>query len=246
MREIIKNGHDFRIIPENFESATIFEIKNIGNDDFEIELTRACDEELKDYGAGTNVEIFGSGSQGLIFFETKIKEQSGKILRVILPQNYKNIQRREYSRVKFMGEIDIEGQNDNIVSIEDISAGGMKIITKQPFEAAKNYKVTAAENKNTVIFLHKVMRGGTNKSFGIEVARLAGLPKPVTGRAKALSKQLEKSPLKLEEETDDVNLITISENNALKDKLSSIDMDVMTPMQAFTTLNELVDAAKKM
>ena len=113
-------------------------------------------------------------------------------------------------------------------------------------EGVKNYKVTAAENKNTVIFLHKVMRGGTNKSFGIEVARLAGLPKPVTGRAKALSKQLEKSPLKLEEETDDVNLITISENNALKDKLSSIDMDVMTPMQAFTTLNELVDAAKKM
>ena len=158
MREIIKNGHDFRIIPENFESATIFEIKNIGNDDFEIELTRACDEELKDYGAGTNVEIFGSGSQGLIFFETKIKEQSGKILRVILPQNYKNIQRREYSRVKFMGEIDIEGQNDNIVSIEDISAGGMKIITKQPFEAAKNYKVTIKLINNLTIqcLLHPI------------------------------------------------------------------------------------------
>ena len=41
-------------------------------------------------------------------------------------------------------------------------------------------------------------------------------------------------------------MITISENNTLKDKLTSIDMDVMTPMQAFTTLNELVDIAKKM
>ena len=113
-------------------------------------------------------------------------------------------------------------------------------------EGVKNYKVTAAESKNTVIFLHKVMRGGTNKSFGIEVAQLAGLPKPVTNRAKALSKQLEKSPLKLEEEKDEMNLITISENNALKDRLSAIDMDVMTPMQAFTALNELVDIAKKM
>ena len=113
-------------------------------------------------------------------------------------------------------------------------------------EGVKNYKVTAAESKNTVIFLHKVMRGGTNKSFGIEVAQLAGLPKPVTNKAKALSKQLEKSPLKLEEEKDEMNLITISENNALKDRLSAIDMDVMTPMQAFTALNELVDIAKKM
>lgn len=113
-------------------------------------------------------------------------------------------------------------------------------------EGVKNYKVTAAESKNAVIFLHKVMRGGTNKSFGIEVAQLAGLPKPVTNKAKALSKQLEKSPLKLEEEKDEMNLITISENNALKDRLSAIDMDVMTPMQAFTALNELVDIAKKM
>lgn len=158
MREIIKNSHDFRIIPENFESATIFEVKNIGNDDFEIELTRAGDDELKDYGADTDVEIFGSGTQGLIFFETKIKEQNGKTLRVSIPQNYKNIQRREYSRVKFMGEIDIEGQNDNIVSIEDISAGGMKIITKQPLEAAKNYKITIKLINNLTIqcLLHPI------------------------------------------------------------------------------------------
>lgn len=113
-------------------------------------------------------------------------------------------------------------------------------------EGVKNYKVTAAENKNTVIFLHKVMRGGTNKSFGIEVAQLAGLPKAVTARAKVLAKQLEKSPLKLnDDDKNEVNLITISENNTFKDKLSCIDMDTLTPMQAFMTLNELVDEAKK-
>lgn len=113
-------------------------------------------------------------------------------------------------------------------------------------EGVKNYKVTAAENRNTVIFLHKVMRGGTNKSFGIEVSQLAGLPKAVTARAKALSKQLEKSPLKLEEENAEPDLISITENNTLKDRLSAIDMDTITPMQAFATLNELVDSAKKM
>ena len=90
------------------------------------------------------------------------------------------------------------------------------------------------------------MRGGTNKSFGIEVSQLAGLPKAVTARAKALSKQLEKSPLKLEEENTEPDLISITENNTLKDRLSAIDMDTITPMQAFATLNELVDSAKKM
>ena len=43
-----------------------------------------------------------------------------------------------------------------------------------------------------------------------------------------------------------MNLITISENNTLRDRMKEIDMDVMTPMQAFGTLNELVDIAKKM
>ena len=69
MHEIIKKGHDFRIIPENFESATIFEVKNIEGDDIEIILSKATKEELEDYKKDTNVEIFGSGVEGLIFFE---------------------------------------------------------------------------------------------------------------------------------------------------------------------------------
>ncbi len=142
MREIIKKGHDYRIIPENFESATIFEVKNINENDFEITLTKATDKELNDYKEGTNVEIFGSGTEGLIFFESKINHQNGKNIKVSIPENYSSIQRREYSRVKFMGDINLEGENDNIVSVEDISAGGLKLITRKPLDATKNYKIT--------------------------------------------------------------------------------------------------------
>ncbi len=158
MREIIKKGHDYRIIPENFESATIFEVKNINENDFEIVLTKATPEELKDYQTDANVEIFGSGTDGLIFFETKIKHQNGQILTISIPQNYNNIQRREYSRVKFMGNIDLEGENDNIISIEDISAGGMKLITKKPLDATKDYKITINLINNLTIhcLLHPI------------------------------------------------------------------------------------------
>lgn len=158
MQEIIKKGHDFRIIPENFESATIFEVKDINNDDIEIILNKATSKELEDYKKDTNVEIFGSGAEGLIFFESKVKECRGSTLIVAIPKHYKNIQRREYSRVKFMGEFDIEGQNENIISIEDISAGGMKLITKEPLEVAKNYKVKIKLINNMTIecLLHPI------------------------------------------------------------------------------------------
>lgn len=158
MREIIKKGHDYRIIPQNFESATIFEVKNVNENDFEIVLTKATPEELKDYQPNTDVEIFGSGTDGLIFFETKIKCQDGQNITVNLPENYNNIQRREYSRVKFMGKIDIEGENDNIISVEDISAGGLKLITKKPLEATKDYKTVIQLINNLTIhcILHPI------------------------------------------------------------------------------------------
>ncbi len=158
MREIIKKGHDYRIIPQNFESATIFEVISINDNDFEIELTKATQDELKDYQKDTKVEIFGSGTDGLIFFESQITEQNGTHLKVKIPEKYNNIQRREYSRVKFMGELDIEGENDNLISVEDISAGGLKLITKKPLEAAKDYKITIKLINNMTIrcLLHPI------------------------------------------------------------------------------------------
>ncbi len=158
MREIIKKGHDFRIIPQNFESATIFEIKNINDNNIEIELTKATLEELKDYQKGAKVEVFGSGTDGLLFFETSIEEQNGKNLKIGIPANYNNIQRREYSRVKFMGEVNLENEKDNIISVEDISAGGMKLITKKPLDATKDYKMQIKLINNLTIncLLHPI------------------------------------------------------------------------------------------
>ncbi|MDR1094589.1 MAG: DNA mismatch repair protein MutS, partial [Clostridiales bacterium] len=55
----------------------------------------------------------------------------------------------------------------------------------------RNYCVTARESGDTVVFLHKIARGAADKSFGVEVAKLAGLPEKVIARAKALIKNLE-------------------------------------------------------
>ena len=113
-------------------------------------------------------------------------------------------------------------------------------------EGAVNYKIVAAEKDKGIIFLHKIMRGGTNKSFGIEVAKLAGLPQKVIARAKAVSKELEsdahKSKIaKSEERVPD--MVDMMQQNEILEELRRLDVNNMSPIQALTTLSELVRKA---
>lgn len=113
-------------------------------------------------------------------------------------------------------------------------------------EGVKNYKVLASEIDKGIVFLHKVTKGGTNKSFGIEVARYAGIPQAVIKRAKEISKLLESNPLTTQKkELDENNLFEISKDNQLKSELCSVDIENLTPMQALSTLARLVEIAKK-
>jgi DNA mismatch repair protein MutS len=59
----------------------------------------------------------------------------------------------------------------------------------------KNYNVAVREWRDQVVFLRKIVEGGTDKSYGIQVARLAGVPKPVLERAKEILRNLEESEL---------------------------------------------------
>lgn len=141
MKELIEKGHDFRIIPENFESATVFDVKSANELEFVAQLSKAKENELKDYDKDSHVEIFGSSAAGLIFFETDILKRENDTITLKMPTEYKNIQRREYSRVPFEGEIELNGSKESILSVEDISAGGIKIITKEPLNIAQDYPI---------------------------------------------------------------------------------------------------------
>lgn len=115
-------------------------------------------------------------------------------------------------------------------------------------EGAVNYKIVAAEKDKGIIFLHKIMRGGTNKSFGIEVAKLAGLPQKVISRARAVSKELESDAHKskiAKSETRVHDMVDMMEENAIMEELRSLDVNNMSPIQAINTLGELVKKALK-
>ncbi len=114
----------------------------------------------------------------------------------------------------------------------------------------KNYKITVKEIGDSVIFLRKIVRGHANKSFGVEVAKLAGVPQRVIDRAKEISENLERVNKKLDLDifSEDEERQRAEKNNKLGQKILSIlkdvDMNRMTPMESFEVLNDLVNSAK--
>lgn len=116
-------------------------------------------------------------------------------------------------------------------------------------DGVKNYKIAVKEIDDNVVFLRKIVRGGANKSFGIEVARLAGVSQPILDRAKEISVNLEAVNQKL-----DLNLFkerkTQAENNtklavSILNELKDVDINRISPMSAFEMLNDLVKRAKE-
>lgn len=108
-------------------------------------------------------------------------------------------------------------------------------------EGVKNYKIAVKEINGGIIFLRKIMRGGANRSFGIEVASLAGVPSSVTDRAKQILKQVEKGDKShIEDEADEQPGHQSEVERILKD----VDLNNLSPMQAFLLVSDLVEKVK--
>lgn len=115
----------------------------------------------------------------------------------------------------------------------------------------KNFKITVKEIGDSVVFLRKIVRGAASKSFGIEVARLAGVPNTVIERAKEISVNLEKVNQKL-----DMNIFGEDEERRLAARsaklgqsivstLRDLDINKMSPIESFEILNDLIEKAKE-
>ncbi len=105
-------------------------------------------------------------------------------------------------------------------------------------EGVKNYKVTVKEFNGKIIFLRKIVEGSANKSFGIEVASLAGVPTEVTSYAKKVLKNLENNDLNNAVKVNDTQE-EIEVDNPLQDALSNLDVDNLTPREALDVLYSL-------
>ncbi len=111
----------------------------------------------------------------------------------------------------------------------------------------QNFNVTVKELKNTVLFLRKLEKGGSAHSFGIHVAKMAGMPQTVILKAQKLLKKLEKNhsseQLSRKSTKEDLQLNIFNLDDPLleeiKDEILSLDINTLTPVEALMKLNEI-------
>jgi DNA mismatch repair protein MutS len=118
----------------------------------------------------------------------------------------------------------------------------------QRFTGVKNLNVAVREWEDQVIFLHRIVEGGTDRSYGIHVARLAGVPREVLERARQLLSELSVQHVgrprvsrarKSDRQVDDSQLpLFVDPSKELLTALAGTKVDALTPMQAFDLLRQ--------
>lgn len=115
---------------------------------------------------------------------------------------------------------------------------------------AENLSVDVQETKTGILFLHKIKKGGIDQSYGIEVAKLAGVPKSVIQRAQQILSKLEKEKLQAPSKVDTSQMDLFSRTYASTrepgkvthpalERLKNLDINELTPLQALNALSEL-------
>ena len=124
-----------------------------------------------------------------------------------------------------------------------------EITELENLDGVKNYRVLVSQMNDTIIFLHKIARGGASQSFGIEVASLAGVSKPVIEHAKRIMKSLEEDSKN--RDTNEVLLASAKKTKAeqvslfdshsskIEEQIMATDVNNLTPIQALTILSDL-------
>jgi DNA mismatch repair protein MutS len=124
-------------------------------------------------------------------------------------------------------------------------------------ERVRNYSIAVREWNETIIFLHKLVKGGTNRSYGIQVAGLAGVPDRVVQRASEILKNIEQGEFAvdgtpniakgtknrkscLKTHPNQLSLFPLSENDAIRKQLKALDADNLTPRQALDEIYSLL------
>ena len=124
-------------------------------------------------------------------------------------------------------------------------------VLEQEFDNIKNYNIAVKKRGDDITFLRRIVRGGADRSYGIEVAKLAGVNDTVVNRAKEILKNLESgapapvissaAPVRQES----FSLFDTVADNKLKDKLLSVDVNTLTPIEAMNILYDLCKIAKE-
>ncbi len=122
---------------------------------------------------------------------------------------------------------------------------------EQELGGVKNYNIAVKKRGRDIVFLRKIVRGGTDDSFGIEVARLAGLPEGLIRRADTLLQDLEANAVRPQfsgearEQEPQISMLDLG-SGEIAEELKKLDLNILTPIEAMNKLFELKQIADKL
>jgi len=138
MRELVVENQEVLLIPQNFKFANKGKVTSVRAGDFTLELDYEPDGILEN----TYCEFYTQTPHGKLYFDSYAKEINGKTLIIASPAKHKFLQRRQYTRIKYINEFEIiSGGNAYHISTLDISAGGMKFNTSSNINIETTFDV---------------------------------------------------------------------------------------------------------
>ncbi len=118
---------------------------------------------------------------------------------------------------------------------------------EEELDGVKNYNIAAKKRGDDIIFLRRIVRGGSDDSYGIEVAKLAGVPQKVVNRAKEILSTLEagENVIIKKEYVSEQNNFSSAMSQSLVDDIKMLDVNTLTPIECMQKLDEIVKRAKE-
>ena len=138
MRELIKDEQLITIVPQNFKNTNKGRVIEVSMDGFKMEL------KYKPEGLIANhiCDFYSFTDNGYLYFESYIESLEGNIISIANPVKHRFLQRRKYTRIKFVEDLELTNENiKHKVTTLDISAGGMKVQTKENIDIEKEYNL---------------------------------------------------------------------------------------------------------
>lgn len=138
MNELLEKGQIMNIIPSELDEANKGKIIDIKKNGFQVELFH----EPKGIAFKNMVEFYSPTKNGVLFFKSGIAEINGKIITVTMPRKHRFLQKRAYTRIKFVKDLIFKLNNKSIkIKSLDLSAGGMKIQTAECLDLNSKYEL---------------------------------------------------------------------------------------------------------
>ena len=139
MRELIKNNQLVTIVPQDFKNTNKGKVIDVSMDGFRMEL------KYKPTGLIVNhiCDFYSFTDNGYLYFESYIQALENNVISIANPVKHRFLQRRKFTRIKYIEDLELINGNDVYkIRTLDLSAGGMKIQTKDNIDIEKDYHVT--------------------------------------------------------------------------------------------------------